>query len=167
METNVEVRGEAGGFVRPWWGAEPSSDDLEANWKQFRLQEPAATALSSVGFALDCEAMALHLEEISLAVAPDAHALVLLDQAGWHVLEEASYPRRARSFPLSTLREHSDLSAAIYSTERSTYGIFASPRSCRVPFTATSATTLFSLELPFRSSAKNPLHDLLLMLQDR
>jgi hypothetical protein len=61
----------------------------------------------------------------------------------------------------------SDLSAAIYSTERSTYGIFASPRSCRVPFTATSATTLFSLELPFRSSAKNPLHDLLLMLQDR
>jgi hypothetical protein len=31
------------------------------------------------------EAMALHLEEISLAVAPGAHALVLLDQAGWHV----------------------------------------------------------------------------------
>jgi len=29
--------------------------------------------------------MALHLEEISLAVAPGAHALVLLDQAGWHV----------------------------------------------------------------------------------
>jgi hypothetical protein len=29
--------------------------------------------------------MALHLEEISLAVAPGAHAILLLDQAGWHV----------------------------------------------------------------------------------
>ena len=27
----------------------------------------------------------MYLEEISLAVAPSAHALVLLDQAGWHV----------------------------------------------------------------------------------
>ena len=30
------------------------------------------------------EAMTLHLVEISQAVAPGAHALVLLDQAGWH-----------------------------------------------------------------------------------
>ena len=28
--------------------------------------------------------MALHLQEISQAVAPGAHAVVLLDQAGWH-----------------------------------------------------------------------------------
>jgi hypothetical protein len=27
--------------------------------------------------------MALHLEEISLAVAPGAHAILRLDQAGW------------------------------------------------------------------------------------
>ena len=42
------------------------------------------------------EAIALHLEEISLAVAPGAHALVLLDQAGWHVskkLPVQHYPR--------------------------------------------------------------------------
>ena len=38
------------------------------------------------------EAMALHLEEISLAVAPDAHALVLLDQAGWHVSKKLPIP---------------------------------------------------------------------------
>jgi hypothetical protein len=31
------------------------------------------------------EAMALHLAEISLAVAPGAQALVLLDQAGWQL----------------------------------------------------------------------------------
>jgi hypothetical protein len=31
------------------------------------------------------EAMALHLEEIAAAVAPGAHAILVLDQAGWHV----------------------------------------------------------------------------------
>jgi hypothetical protein len=36
--------------------------------------------------------MALHLEEISLAVAPEAHALVLLDQAGWHVSKKLPVP---------------------------------------------------------------------------
>jgi hypothetical protein len=35
---------------------------------------------------------ALHLEEISLAVATGAHALVLLDQAGWHVSKELPVP---------------------------------------------------------------------------
>lgn len=30
------------------------------------------------------EAMGMHLEEIAFHVAPSAHALVLLDQAGWH-----------------------------------------------------------------------------------
>jgi hypothetical protein len=29
--------------------------------------------------------MTLHLAEISQAVAPGAHAVVLLDQAGWHL----------------------------------------------------------------------------------
>ena len=32
----------------------------------------------------DTEAMNVHLAEISLTVAPDAHALVVLDGAGWH-----------------------------------------------------------------------------------
>jgi transposase len=31
------------------------------------------------------EAMMLHLAEISQAVAPGAHAVLLLDQAGWHI----------------------------------------------------------------------------------
>ena len=38
------------------------------------------------------EAMALHLEEISLAFAPGAHARVLLDQAGWHVCRKLPVP---------------------------------------------------------------------------
>jgi transposase len=32
----------------------------------------------------DTEAMQVHLDEIAGAVAPGAHAVVLLDQAGWH-----------------------------------------------------------------------------------
>jgi hypothetical protein len=46
------------------------------------------------------EAMALHLEEISLAVAPGAHALVLLDQAGWHVSKKLPVPGNITLIPL-------------------------------------------------------------------
>ena len=46
------------------------------------------------------EAMALHLEEISLAVAPEAHALVLLDQAGWHVSKKLPVPGNITLIPL-------------------------------------------------------------------
>ena len=38
------------------------------------------------------EGMTLHLNEIAQAVAPGAHALVLLDQAGWHQSKQACGP---------------------------------------------------------------------------
>src|SRR5262249_26644584 len=34
--------------------------------------------------ACNCEAMQLHLDEIATKVALGAHAIILLDQAGWH-----------------------------------------------------------------------------------
>jgi hypothetical protein len=34
--------------------------------------------------ACNCEAMQLHLDEIAIKVALGAHAIILLDQAGWH-----------------------------------------------------------------------------------
>ncbi|MCH8184359.1 MAG: IS630 family transposase [Proteobacteria bacterium] len=37
-------------------------------------------------------AMTLHLEEISGAVAPDAHAVVVMDQAGWHTSGKLDVP---------------------------------------------------------------------------
>jgi hypothetical protein len=40
----------------------------------------------------DTAAMSLHLAEISTAVAADAHAVVLLDQAGWHVAKDLVIP---------------------------------------------------------------------------
>ena len=39
------------------------------------------------------ETMSLHLAEISLAVAPGAHAVVLMDQAGWHTTGKLDIPR--------------------------------------------------------------------------
>ena len=38
------------------------------------------------------EAMQAHLNEISLAVAPRAHAVLLMDRAGWHITAELNMP---------------------------------------------------------------------------
>ena len=45
-------------------------------------------------------AMALHLDEISHAVAPGAHAVVLLDQAGWHTSTKLAPPDNITLLPL-------------------------------------------------------------------
>jgi hypothetical protein len=38
-------------------------------------------------------AMRKHLKEISRAVAPGAHAMVILDQAGWHTTRKLKVPK--------------------------------------------------------------------------
>ena len=40
----------------------------------------------------DTEAMQKHINEISLAVAPGAHALILLDKAAWHTTRKLKLP---------------------------------------------------------------------------
>ena len=44
--------------------------------------------------------MDLELAEISQAVAPGAHAMVLLDQAGWHLSKELKVPANITLVPL-------------------------------------------------------------------
>ncbi len=39
------------------------------------------------------EAMQLHLDEISRYVRPGAHAVVLMDRAGWHTTENLRVPK--------------------------------------------------------------------------
>ncbi len=46
------------------------------------------------------QAMALHLEEISLAVAPGHHAVLMLDQAGWHLSPKLKVPDNITLLPL-------------------------------------------------------------------
>ena len=48
----------------------------------------------------DIGAMDLHLAEISAAVAPRAHAPLLLDQAGRHVSDKVAVPRNITLVPL-------------------------------------------------------------------
>ena len=44
--------------------------------------------------------MALHLEEIAEAVTPGAHAVLLLDQAGWHLSPKLKVPSNITLLPL-------------------------------------------------------------------
>jgi transposase len=55
------------------------------------------------GLVLPCcntEAMNLHLAEIALAVAPAAHAVLLMDQAGWHTTGKLILPGNITIMPL-------------------------------------------------------------------
>jgi len=45
-------------------------------------------------------AMALHLKEISRTVAPGSHAIVICDQAGWHMSERLAVPDNITLMPL-------------------------------------------------------------------
>jgi len=46
------------------------------------------------------EAMNHHLAEIAKAVAPGAHAVLLLDQAGWHITKKLTLPDNITLLPL-------------------------------------------------------------------
>ena len=48
----------------------------------------------------DTPAMQAHLAEISAAVDPDAHAVVILDQAGWHMSPKLEIPANITLMPL-------------------------------------------------------------------
>jgi transposase len=46
------------------------------------------------------EAMQLHLDEIATKVSPGAHAILILDQAGWHGAKDLKVPRNISLLPL-------------------------------------------------------------------
>jgi transposase len=46
------------------------------------------------------QAMALHLAEIAQAVAPGAHAALMVDQAGWHTSRKLAVPANISLVPL-------------------------------------------------------------------
>ena len=48
----------------------------------------------------DTAAMQAHLAEISAAVAPGAHAVLILDQAGWHLAGALVVPGNITLLPL-------------------------------------------------------------------
>jgi transposase len=48
--------------------------------------------------------MGLQLAEVAAAVAPGAHAVLLLDQAGWHMSDKLAVPPNITLVPLSPKR---------------------------------------------------------------
>ena len=50
--------------------------------------------------ACNSEAMQLHLDEIAIKVSPGAHAILLLDQAGWHGANILKVPSNITLMPL-------------------------------------------------------------------
>jgi hypothetical protein len=53
------------------------------------------------------EAMQLHLDEIAARVSAGAHAIVILDQAGWHGAKGLKIPRNNRSCRYRRVRQSS------------------------------------------------------------
>src|SRR3954471_9503839 len=85
------------GITRRWArrGTRPSApkDQRTASAYLFGAICPArGTGAGLVMPRCTTEAMNLHLVEIAKAVAPGSHAVLLLDQAGWHMTRKLNMP---------------------------------------------------------------------------
>ena len=69
----------------------------------------------------DTEAMQKHLGEISRAVAPGAHALIILDQAGWHTTGKLKLPDNLTLVPLPPACPELNAAENIWQYLRQTY----------------------------------------------
>ena len=112
----------AGTEIEVWWHDEArigQKNKISRRWAR-RGTRPAAprdqrTAFADIFGAIcpqkgkgaglvlpscDTPAMARHLAEVSRAVAPGAHAVLLLDRAGWHISPHLKVPSNITLFPL-------------------------------------------------------------------
>ena len=97
--------GQKNPITRRWArrGTRPSApkDQRTASAYVFGAICPALGKGAAIGMPrCNTEAMALHLEEIARAVEPGAHAVVLLDQAGWHTTAALAVPADITLMPL-------------------------------------------------------------------
>ena len=93
--------GQKNGLVRQWAqrGTRPRqpADQRYANAYLFGAICPARGKGAALALPhVDTEMMQLHLDEISRHVAKDAHAVLLLDRAGWHTTGKPPCPRTSR-----------------------------------------------------------------------
>src|SRR4030081_2429830 len=69
----------------------------------------------------DTEAMQAHLEAIGRAVAPSAHALLILDKAGWHTTRKLPPPSNLTLVPLPPACPELNAAENIWQYLRQTY----------------------------------------------
>src|SRR5467141_2921215 len=69
----------------------------------------------------DTEALQKHVDEISLAVAPGAHALIILDKAAWHTTRKLKLPDNLTLVPLPPACPELNAAENIWQYLRQTY----------------------------------------------
>ena len=69
----------------------------------------------------DTEAMQMHIDGISRAVAPGAHALIILDRAGWHTTRKLKLPDNLTMVPLPPACPELNAAENIWQYLRQTY----------------------------------------------
>ncbi len=97
--------GQKNKITRRWarLGTRPSAPHDQRTSSAYIFGAVCPVEGKGAGLVLPCcntEAMALHLEEISAAVAPDAHVVLVLIQAGWHVSKKLPVPSDITLLPL-------------------------------------------------------------------
>jgi hypothetical protein len=82
--------------------------------------------------------MALHLAEISQTVTPGAHAVLLPDQAGWHLSTKLDIPANITLMPLPPKAPELNPVENIWQFSART----GSPTACFAPTTTSSSTAV-------------------------
>ena len=90
--------GQKNGIVRQWARRgtrprQPADQRYESAYLFGAICPARGTGAALTMPYADTEAMQLHLEEISRAVARGAHAVLLLDRAGWHTTAHLIIPK--------------------------------------------------------------------------
>src|SRR3712207_9231202 len=94
--------GQKNGLVRSWARRgtrprQPADQRYESAYLFGAICPARGTGAALALPYADTEAMQLHLEEIARRVARGAHALLLLDRAGWHTTGHLVVPKNLRS----------------------------------------------------------------------
>jgi transposase len=118
--------GQKNGLVYQWAkkGTRPRQpkDQRYANAYLFGAVCPARdTGAALIMPRADTEAMQKHLDEISRTVAPDAHAVVVLDKAGWHTTGKLKVPANITLIPLPPACPELNAAENIWQYLRQTY----------------------------------------------
>jgi hypothetical protein len=90
--------GQKNGLVRQWArrGTRPRQPADQRYESAYLFGAICPARGVAAGLALpfaDTEAMQLHIDEIALHVAKGAHAVLLLDRAGWHTTGNLAWPK--------------------------------------------------------------------------
>jgi hypothetical protein len=104
--------------------------------------------------ACNTEAMQLHLNEIATKVTPGAHAILILDQAGWHGAKDLRAPGNISLLPLPatlTRAQSARKYLAVHAGELAVKPCFQILRRHRRPL-------LLRLEHPHRPTLENHVH---------